>query len=244
MSEVARYFAADCVQDPGNLKGTAIVMRGKEGTGKGTFANTLGKLFGPHFVHLIDSSHLMGNFNAHLIEAIVVFADEITWGGNVKNQGKLKGLVTEPQLTGERKGIDAVQYRNLAHVIIASNSDWVIPAGPESRRWFVIDVDDSRANDQTYFSAIHKQLDNCGYEAFLHFLQNRKITSNLRHAPETSALADQRRLSASKRDKFFDFVDHHIAEGGWGPGHCEHSDHGPKSSPIRSANFSAHTLYT
>ena len=220
-------WAADCVQDPGNLKGTAIVMRGKEGTGKGTFANTLGKLFGPHFVHLIDSSHLMGNFNAHLIEAIVVFADEITWGGNIKNQGKLKGLVTEPRLTGERKGIDAVQYRNLAHVIIASNSDWVIPAGPESRRWFVVDVNDSRANDQAYFGAIHMQLDNGGYEAFLHFLQNRKITSNLRHAPETSALVEQRRLSASTRDKFFDFVEHHIAEGGWGAAHSEHSDHGP-----------------
>jgi len=220
-------WAADCVQDPGNIKGTAIVMRGKEGTGKGTFANTLGKLFGPHFVHLIDTKHLMGNFNAHLIEAIVVFADEITWGGNIKSQGKLKGLVTESQLTGERKGIDAIQYRNLAHVIIASNSEWVIPAGPESRRWFVVDVNDSHANDQAYFGAIHKQLNNGGYEAFLYFLQNRKITSNLRHAPETEALAEQRRLSASTRDKFYDFVDHHIAEGSWGPAHCEHADHGP-----------------
>ncbi len=219
-------WAADCVQDPGKLKGTAIVMRGKEGTGKGTFANTLGKLFGPHFVHLTDAKHLMGNFNAHLIEAIVVFADEITWGGNIKSQGKLKGLVTESQLTGERKGIDAIQYRNLAHVIIASNSEWVIPAGPESRRWFVVDISDSHANDQAYFKAIHKQLNSGGYEAFLYFLQNRKITSNLRHAPETEALAEQRRLSASTRDKFYDYVEHHLAEGSWGPASCDHVDHG------------------
>ena len=145
-------WSADCVQFPGDIKGTAIVMRGKEGTGKGTFANTLGRLFGPHYVHLIDHNHLMGNFNAHLIEAIVVFADEITWGGNVKNQGKLKGLVTEQQLTGERKGIDAIQYRNFAHVIIASNAEWVIPAGANSRRWLVLDVDDGRANDRAYFN--------------------------------------------------------------------------------------------
>jgi hypothetical protein len=219
-------WAADCVQDPGNLKGTAIVMRGKEGTGKGTFANTLGRLFGPHYVHLTDSSHLMGNFNAHLMEAIVVFADEITWGGNVKNQGKLKGLVTEPQLTGERKGIDAIQYRNFAHVIIASNAEWVIPAGANSRRWLVLDVEDHYANDRRYFEAIHKQLNNGGHEAFLWELQHRKITADLRFAPETAALAEQRRLSAATRDKFFEFVDHILSEGRWIDKMIEHPDHG------------------
>jgi len=219
-------WAADCVQDPGNLKGTAIVMRGREGTGKGTFANTLGRLFGAHYVHLIDANHLMGNFNAHLIDAIVVFADEITWGGNVKSQGKLKGLVSEQQLTGERKGIDAIQYRNFAHVIIASNAEWVVPAGGSSRRWLVLDIDDSRANDRLYFKAIHNELDNGGYEAFLYELRRRQITSNLRWAPETEALADQRRLSAATRDKFFEFLDYQLGEGNWGIAATQHPDHG------------------
>ena len=225
-------WAADCVQDPGDLKGTAIVMRGREGTGKGTFANTLGRLFGAHYVHLIDANHLMGNFNAHLIDAIVVFADEITWGGNVKSQGKLKGLVSEQQLTGERKGIDAIQYRNFAHVIIASNSEWVVPAGGSSRRWLVLDIDDSRANDRSYFKAIHNELDRGGYEAFLYELQHREITKNLRWAPETEALADQRRLSAATRDKFFEFLDHKLSEGFWDATLVTHPDHGTCLSKI------------
>ena len=221
-------WCADCVQDPGNLKGTAVVMRGKEGTGKGTFADTMGKLFGAHYVHLIDPSHLLGNFNAHLIDAIFVFADEITWGGNVKTQGKLKGLVTEQQLLGERKGVDAVAYRNFAHVVIATNADWAIPAGSNSRRWFVLEIDDSHANNRAYFHAIYNELNNGGYEALLYELQNRKIARNLRLAPHTKALAEQRRLSATSRDKFYEFLDHRLEEGHWGdytPLH-EHPDHG------------------
>lgn len=189
-------WCADLVQDPGDPKGCAIVMRGKEGIGKGTFANTVGTLFGPHYLHLIDDSHLTSNFNAHLVDTIITYADEITWGGNKRTAGKLKGIVTEKFLVAERKGVDAVGYRNMNHLIIASNNDWVIPAGTSSRRWFVLDVSDEHANDHPYFHEIHDQLDNGGREALLHMLMNRAITHELRQAPETEALQDQRDRSS------------------------------------------------
>lgn len=190
-------WCADAVQDPANPKGACVVMRGNEGTGKGTLANTIGELFGPHFRHLIDDSHLLNNFNAHMIDALFVFADEITWGGNVKSAGKLKGMVSEKYLLGERKGVDAVGYRNMTHIMIASNNDWVIPAGVNSRRWFVLDVNEKHMQDDSYFGPIQDQLDNGGREAFLHFLLERKITNNLRTAPRTDALDDQRARSMS-----------------------------------------------
>ncbi|REK56665.1 MAG: hypothetical protein DWQ49_09855 [Bacteroidetes bacterium] len=185
-------WCADCIQDPSNPKGTAIVLRGEEGAGKGTLANTIGQLFGSHYRHLIDDSHLLSNFNAHMIDALFVFADEITWGGNIKTSGKLKGMVTEKYLIGERKGVDAVGYRNMIHMMIASNSSWVIPAGTNSRRWFVLDVSDKKVNDTSYFNAIQDELNNGGLEALLYYLLNRKITNNLRRALETKALQEQR----------------------------------------------------
>ena len=188
-------WMADLVQDPANPKGCAVVMRGGEGCGKGTLANTIGSLFGSHHRHLIDDNHLTSNFNSHLFDAIVVFADEITWGGNKKTAGKLKGMITEKYLVGERKGIDAIQYRNMVHLLIASNSEWVIPAGADSRRWFVLNVPNTKANDRAYFMSINDELDNGGREALLYYLINRKITANLRHAPETEALQVQRMLN-------------------------------------------------
>jgi len=194
-------WLADLVQDPSNPKGCAVVMRGGEGCGKGTFANTIGKLFGPHHRHLIDDSHLTSNFNSHLFDAITIFADEITWGGNKKTAGKLKGMVTERYLVGERKGVDAIQYHNRSHLIVASNSDWVIPASFDSRRWFVLDVLDVRIRDFQYFSAIADELDNGGMEALLYFLQNIKLTAErlalIRSAPVTEGLKKQRILNVA-----------------------------------------------
>jgi len=190
-------WMADGIQDPGNPKGSAIVMRGKEGTGKGTFADTYGQMYGAHYRHLIDDHHLVGNFNAHLMDALLVFADEITWGGNKKSAGKLKGLVTERYIMGERKGVDAVTIRNMIRLIIASNEDWVIPAGPQSRRWLVLNVSDARKNDKVYFAAIRKQMREGGIAKLMHVLMNREITSDLSVAPHTLALEEQRSLHQS-----------------------------------------------
>jgi len=192
-------WCADLFQDPANPKGTAIVMRGDEGTGKGTFANTIGMMCAPHYTHLIDEAHLTGQFNAHMSDSLVVFGDEITWGGNVKTAGKLKGLVTERHMLLERKGIDAVTQRNMAHVFIASNSEWVVPAGAKSRRWLILDMDSKMRVNKAYFDAIYKEMyKNGGMAAFLYEMLNRKITSNLSVAPETEALQEHREMSVTQ----------------------------------------------
>ncbi len=192
-------WLADLIQDPGNPKGCAVVMRGGEGCGKGTFANAIGKLFGPHHRHLIDDSHLTSNFNSHLFDAITIFADEITWGGNKKTAGKLKGMVTEKYLVGERKGIDAIQYNNRSHLMVASNAEWVIPATFDSRRWFVLDVPSTRVRNFQYFNAISDELDNGGMEALLYHLQkvelDQKSVNLIRTAPVTEGLKRQRILN-------------------------------------------------
>jgi hypothetical protein len=38
--------------------------------------------------------------------------------------------------------------RNLSRLIIASNERWVVPAGVNARRWWVLDVADTHANDR------------------------------------------------------------------------------------------------
>ncbi len=191
-------WLADLIQNPDDPKGCAVVMRGGEGIGKGFFANTIGSLFGPHYRHLIDDEHLTNKFNAHLIDAIVVFADEITWGGNKRTSGKLKGMVTEKYLVGERKGVDASLYRNMIHMFIASNEDWLVPAGADSRRWLVLDVKGNRASDLPYFNSMKDEMENGGKEALIHMLQEREITNNLRVALETDALQEQRMMSSQQ----------------------------------------------
>lgn len=191
-------WMADLFQDPANPKGTCVVMHGIEGCGKGTFAQILGHAFGTHFKHLTDEEHLIGRFNGHLTDALLIFADEVTYGGNKKVAGKLKSLVTERYITAERKGVDAIQYYNCARLLIASNESWFVPAGPQSRRWAVFEFEPNRANDREYFNALNKQMkEEGGIEAMMHDLMEREITYNLQRAPATEALQRQRNLYAT-----------------------------------------------
>jgi hypothetical protein len=76
-----------------------------------------------------------------------------------------------------------------------SNEEWSVPAGPFSRRYFVLDVNPKRKGDKAYFDALHEELENGGVEAFLYDMLRRKITCNLREAPITEGLRIQRELS-------------------------------------------------
>jgi hypothetical protein len=63
-------WMARLVQNPGGPKpGTAIAIRGKQGTGKGVFANYFGKLFGNHYLPISQPKQLAGRFNAHFKSA-------------------------------------------------------------------------------------------------------------------------------------------------------------------------------
>jgi hypothetical protein len=194
-------WCAYAVQCPTKLAGTAIVLRGQEGSGKGIFANTFGELWGAHFLHMIDEHHLTTNFNHHLLNSIVVFADEVVWGGNKKSASKLKGMVTENFMVYELKGVDAFSGPNLMHLIMATNEEWAVPAGSHSRRWFVLDVNNSKTGNMEYWRSFIKWRDHGGYEALLHFFKTRPLSEtdidDLSRAPETLAVSEQRAMSAA-----------------------------------------------
>jgi len=198
-------WMARIVKDPGGERpGTSLVLRGKQGTGKGCFATQFGLLFGSHFLHITNQNQLVGRFNLHLTECLVAFVDEGFWAGDKSGEGVIKGLVTEKDRLCEPKGKDLFMVENHLNLIVASNHDWVIPAGLEERRFFVLDVADTHAQDHKYFAAIFQQMQNGGREAMLYELQQLDISKiNLRVFPRTEALMDQIEHSMSTVQKFW-----------------------------------------
>jgi hypothetical protein len=110
--------------------------------------------------------------------------------------------------------VDSIEVDNLGRVIIASNEEWIIPAGPQSRRWLVLDVNGAVATNKVYFDRIFEEMDNGGREHLLYLLMERKITSNLRLAPKTKGLIDQRMMSG-KHDSLMNFLLESIERGGF-----------------------------
>lgn len=191
-------WMANAVQNPARPGQVAIVLKGEKGTGKSKFAKIFGNLFGQHFLHIGNPKHLTGNFNQHLRDSIVIFADEAIWAGDKQGESVLKMLVTEETLIIEGKGIDPICCPNFVHLIMASNHDWVVPAGNQERRYFLPTVSNGKAQDGKFFAALTDQMNNGGNAALLYYLWKLDISEyDLRKIPETDALEVQQALSLS-----------------------------------------------
>lgn len=197
-------WMARSVQNPDSPGYSAVVMRGGQGTGKSFVAKTLGSLFGRHYMQVTDPKHLVGSFNAHLRDCVVLFGDEAFYAGDKKHESILKMLITEELITIEAKGVDAEASANCVHLLMASNDQWVVPAGFDDRRFFVLDVGDEQKNDHTYFAAIQNQLDHGGREALLHLLMTYDLKNfNVRNVPRTAALQQQKVFSFSPEEEWW-----------------------------------------
>jgi hypothetical protein len=203
--EIYKYiiaFMADAVQRPSRLPGVAFVMRGDEGVGKGILASEFGKLFGQHYIQVSNARHLVGNFNAHLKDTLVVYADEAFWAGDKSSQGVLNAVITEELRILEHKGKDPITVANMCRLIIASNHDWIVPAGLMARRFFVVDVGNLHRQDRNYFGMVRRQMESGGREALLYFLLNYDLSDiDINNFPRTEALLDQqiRTFNADQR---------------------------------------------
>lgn len=187
------------VQHPGERAEVALVFKGAKGSGKGTYANALRRVFGQHGLQIWNSKHLVGAFNGHLRNCLLLYADEAFWAGDKHGESVLKGMLTEPSLMIEQKGVDAAPWKNRLGVIMSANADWVVPASHDERRYAVFEVDDRYAptngkeQSDSYFKALYREMAGGGLDAMLWDLQNMELGDwHPRRLPETEALQFQK----------------------------------------------------
>jgi hypothetical protein len=189
---VVAWFA-DIVQNPARKSGTSLVLRGRQGVGKTIVGQIVGSLLGQHYVLVADPRYVTGRFNSHLVDCLLLHADEGFWAGDRAAEGKLKDLVTGRDHLIEFKGKEPFRVCNHVRLFVTSNSDWVVPAGMEERRFAVLDVGEDHMQDKPYFAAIDAEMDAGGREALLDFLLNYDLRDiDLRTIPKTAALAEQK----------------------------------------------------
>jgi hypothetical protein len=135
---------------------------------------------------------------------VCLFADEAFFAGDRQHEGVLKGLVTERTLPIEGKGQNLVTAPNMLHVIMSSNSEWVVPASHDERRYAVFDAADNRIGDRKYFADIAAQIENGGLAAMIHELLHLDLSGfEVRDIPDSKALADQKKHSLDTIDRWW-----------------------------------------
>lgn len=170
-----RKWLAHMIQRPWELPEVALAFRSGEGKGKGTFMRYVGKLVSPHYIELSQMSQVVGNFNSHLKDVILAYANEAIWGGHKADIGTLKTLITDPMQIIEQKGVDSLTVRNCKRLILSSNEDWIAPIGIDDRRFLVVDVAARFKEKELFFKELEMQMDNGGLQALMCDLLNEDI---------------------------------------------------------------------
>lgn len=197
-------WIAYTIQNPDKPAGTALVLRGEKGSGKGTLGHFLKNIWGNHGLHIANAKHLVGNFNGHFTDVCFMFADEAFFSGDKQHEGVLKALVTEPTVIIERKGIDAVSQPNYLKIFMATNSGFAVPASRDERRYCVLDVSNSHIGNRPYFTALQKDCTSKEVQAaFLHQMQNINLTGwHTGMIPDSVGLREQRYHSMDSVQKW------------------------------------------
>ena len=208
-------WMADAVQNTARKPETSVVLKSSaQGTGKGTFIQIFGKLFGSHFLQIDSPHHLTGRFNTHLMNNLILFADEAFWAGDKASEGALKTLVSEEFRMIEPKGKDAFRLKNFTRLMVASNKSWVVPTEVEDRRFAIFEVSDKRKGDLDYFGRIWDEMKSGGYEELLFYLQNKEVLNDLRRIPNTTARSESKLYSLTSTQKWWHerLEDQHVLE--------------------------------
>ena len=196
LAEWVLNWCAGLIQRPGEKVLTSLVMRGERGSGKGLLVQTLRKIVGSSYVRQpAGKDSILGRFNSSIDGCLLLFMDELSWAGNHEEGEVLKRLTTEEFLDIERKYQEAAPVRNLCHILIASNNDWVVPCGELERRFTIVDTSDELSKNKKLGQEVHAQLSEGinDIAEYLYQFNYRPKLANVIFA--TDALADQQAFS-------------------------------------------------
>lgn len=192
---VVGWFA-HLVQRPWEKPEVALVLRGEKGVGKNVVFDVIGHLLGGHYLNVANRRFLVGNFNGHLENKLLLSVDEAFWSGDKSANGVLKDVVTGKTHFIERKGQEPYTVDNLLRLAILGNEDWLVPASWDERRFAVCDVGNKRKKDRAYFGGIKEGMKTGGYSLLLHYLLDFNIANlDVSLAPETKGLLEQKHAS-------------------------------------------------
>lgn len=186
-------YIAHALQKPWEKPGILIALLSGQGTGKGTLARILRKIWSATFLQIHNIDSVTGNFNASLERAFIVFMDEALFSGDRRASDSLKSLVTESVIQINEKHQPARQTSSYHRFFAATNAEHFKNTERDDRRDLVLRLSESRKGDHEYWQALNHEIDNGGVEAMAHDLLAMDLSDfNVRDKPNTNELLEQK----------------------------------------------------
>jgi hypothetical protein len=188
-SKTLTQWMAHLVQKP-TQKAFATIIYGKQGTGKSIlyefFTRCIGKDLGLQVGKLED---LTQSHNTHVRGKLIINANEATNEPAIRDVNILKGLITETDLVINPKGVNQYTVSNYSRLLITSNYKQCMRLDADDRRYFCLEISDSKKNDDEYFAPLVDGLSNEEtQQAFFNYLANYDISDFHHQRPPMSAM--------------------------------------------------------
>jgi hypothetical protein len=163
-NDVYDYFIkwiAQMIQYPA-VKSICPTLISQQGAGKGTLMKLFSAMLGSAKVYetTTPSRDVWGDFNGRMCNTFLINLNELSKKETVECEGKIKGLITDPKLTINNKGVNQYDIMSFHRFIITTNSSEPINTSHGDRRNLIIRSSDEKCGDKDYFNELHYMLEN------------------------------------------------------------------------------------
>jgi hypothetical protein len=136
----------------------------KPGTGKNTMIELLSKLMGGDKVmETTDPARdVWGSFNGMMATSFLVHLNEMSKKDYREAEGRFKGLITDPTITINSKGVNQYKVKSYHRFIGSTNNEDPLPTTVGDRRNVVIRCSDEKIGDKAYFKQLYAYLGDIG----------------------------------------------------------------------------------
>jgi hypothetical protein len=166
---------AHLVQKPGQKLRAAIILTGRQGTGKSMFTNTIRKLVGEKNSNTLSPLDLGGSFNGWIDRSLLTVVEEMTRDDRKTTSARMKSWITDDYVMVNRKGIQQYKVRNHTFFIVISNEPDPLVLDADDRRYFVWNSQAER-KEPSYYKGLSDWLEQSGYAHIMHFLMERDLS--------------------------------------------------------------------
>lgn len=163
--EVYQYFlkwVAQMIQYP-SVKTICPTIISKPGAGKGTFMKMMSRMLGSKKVgeHTSPSSTIWGQFNSDLLDEFFINLNEMSKKERINSENKIKGLITDPTVKINIKGIKGFTIPSFHRFMGTTNSEEPLNLsdGNGDRRNLVIRASDELIKNYEYFKKINSYIE-------------------------------------------------------------------------------------
>jgi hypothetical protein len=197
-----------CIVQHRRVIGTAWLLSGTQGTGKGVYFNEImAKLLGLDYVTRTTLPVFEKEFNAFMERALLVFVDEVRISELTKAStalSNLKQLITDANVAIRRMRTDQYLIDNHANFVFASNHHDSMEVDPSDRRFLIAPRQEAPLSDVLRVTDIENRLPG-ELEKFAGYLLGRP--ADLQLAREMYHSAERARLQHLTRDSSDEVVD-------------------------------------